>query len=145
MNELSITVAGNVVGEVEVGAAGQTPRVHFRVAFNPRRWDHRTNGWIDGQVQYYRVTCWNRLAENVSACLRKGMPVVVRGKLLVRDVEHEGPAGLTRRTYVDIDAHHVGIDLLRGTANYTPTKSAAVVAAEQRAIDDAMTVARLAG
>lgn len=144
MNELSITIAGNVVSDVKVFTSpGAATKARFRVAFNQRRRDPRTAGWVDGPAQFFQVTCWNRLAENVAVCLRKGMPVIVRGKLQVTEKEYEGSDGPIRRTYVDVDAHHVGIDLLRGVAKYESTKSPAVVAAEERAIADAMAVAGL--
>jgi single-strand DNA-binding protein len=148
MNELSITVAGNVVGEVRVLGTGQARRATFRLAFNSRRWDSSAGNWTDGPTQYYSVWCRARLAENVLSCLGKGMPVIVRGKLVVREVEAAGQEGQGRRTYVDIDAHHVGIDLARGAATFTTTKTAAVVAAEDRAVAEALAAAaptRLAG
>lgn len=144
MNELSVTVAGNVASEVRSSAVGPRSCTRFRLAFNPRRRDG-DRGWVDGEPQFYDVTCWGRLAENVAGSIRKGMPVVVQGRFSAREVEVPGQAGTTWRTYLDIDAHHVAVDLVRGTVAYTPTKSPAVVAAEERAIADARAVARLAG
>jgi hypothetical protein len=70
------------------------------------------------------------------------MPVIVRGKLVVREVEVDGQDGPARRTYVDIDAHHVGIDLARSPGRLPATKSEAVVAAEERAVAEALSTSR---
>src|SRR5215469_18249720 len=60
-------------------------------------------------------TCWRKLAENLNVCLRKGDPVLVRGKLEVRPyVARDGQS----RTAVDVDAITVGHDLTRGVAHF---------------------------
>jgi single-strand DNA-binding protein len=142
MNELSITVAGNVVRDVTVVGSDQSRRARFRLAFSSRRWDPVARDWADGTTQYYDVWCRGRLGENVASCLGKGMPVIVRGKLVVREVEVDGQDGPARRTYVDIDAHHVGIDLARSPGRLPATKSEAVVAAEERAVAEALSTSR---
>jgi single-strand DNA-binding protein len=67
------------------------------------------------------VLCWRSLADNVAMCLRKGEPVLVRGRLRVR--EYEGKDG-SRGTETEIDASSVGHDLNRGVAHFSRTRRA---------------------
>jgi single-strand DNA-binding protein len=61
------------------------------------------------------VICYRKLAENVGTCLRKGDPVVVRGRVSVREFEDKKGA---QRTAVEVDATSVGHDLSRGVAQF---------------------------
>jgi single-strand DNA-binding protein len=96
------TKNGVLVTDLRVGA---TPRVQDRV----------TNEWRDGDTSYYNVSCWRRLGDNVRASLRKGDPVMIKGKFRSRTFTDK--AGVTR-TVIDIMADTVGHDLNRGVANY---------------------------
>jgi single-strand DNA-binding protein len=96
------TKNGVLVTDLRVGA---TPRVQDRV----------TNEWRDGDTSYYSVSCWRRLGDNVRASLRKGDPVMIKGKFRTRTFTDK--AGVSR-TVVDIMADTVGHDLNRGVANY---------------------------
>ena len=96
------TKNGVLVTDLRVGA---TPRVQDRV----------TNEWRDGITSYYDVSCWRRLGDNVRASLRKGDPVMVKGKFRARTYIDKN--GVTR-TMIDIVADTVGHDMNRGVANY---------------------------
>jgi single-strand DNA-binding protein len=96
------TKNGVLVTDLRVGA---TPRVQDRV----------TNEWRDGDTSYYDVSCWRRLGDNVRASLRKGDPVMIKGKFRSRTFTDKN--GVTR-TVIDIMADTVGHDLNRGVANY---------------------------
>jgi single-strand DNA-binding protein len=112
-NEAHVSLAGYVAGEPsyrKVGAS-QIPKLTVRVSWTNRRRDSATGEWVDGNTSYVNVICWRQLAENVSTCLRRGDPVVVRGRLDVRSFT--GRDG-QRRTVVDVDASAVGPDLNRG-------------------------------
>jgi single-strand DNA-binding protein len=114
-NEAQLSVAGFVASEPEykkVGAAG-IPRLTMRVAWTTRRRDSTTGEWVDANTSFVSVTCWRRLADNLATCLRKGDPVLLRGRLDVRPFE--GKDGV-RRVSVDVDASHLGHDLNRGVA-----------------------------
>ncbi len=76
---------------------------------------HRTKkdgGWQDVTDGFFTVTCWNRLADNVAASLKKGSRVLVTGKLIQRSIETEGQ----RRSVIEIVASHVGAELSFATA-----------------------------
>jgi single-strand DNA-binding protein len=112
-NEAHVSLAGYVAGEPSYRRVGQSqiPKLTLRVSWTNRRFDSATGEWVDGNRSFVNVICWRQLAENVSTCLRRGDPVVVRGRLDVRSFT--GRDG-QRRTAVDVDASAVGPDLNRG-------------------------------
>ena len=62
-----------------------------------------TGEWVDGNTSFVTVICWRKLAENLATCLRKGDPVLVRGRLDVRsftgkDGQRSGPPSTWTRT-----------------------------------------------
>ena len=122
MNETWVTVVGNVASDVSWRRTQNGGEVaNFRVMSTERRFDAESASWEDGLRVAVRVNCWRRLGENVRACITKGDPVVVRGRLSVREFEVDG----ARRTSLEIEARSVGLDLARVTAKVVPTESAA--------------------
>ncbi|ROO89529.1 single-strand DNA-binding protein [Actinocorallia herbida] len=91
------------------------PFLALRVGVTPARFDRTTGRWESGQPTFLGVTCWRALAENVHASdLVPGTPVIVQGRLRVRDYERDGE----HRVSVDIEALAIGPDLNRGTARF---------------------------
>jgi single-strand DNA-binding protein len=87
----------------------------LRVGATPRVQDRLTNEWRDGDTSYYDVSCWRRLGDNVRASLRKGDPVMIKGKFRSRTFTDKNGVS---RTVIDIVADTVGHDLNRGVVNY---------------------------
>ncbi len=144
MNDITFSVVGNVVNEVELRfTKSGEPVASFRVASGTRRFDRANQRWVDGDTHYFTVSCWRNLAHNVVQTLGKGMPVVVFGRLRSREVQR--PCGDHTHTvrYFDIEASSVGPDLARGTATFTRVKREAVVESERRSIADALAEAGL--
>ncbi|MFI7394052.1 single-stranded DNA-binding protein [Streptomyces tendae] len=75
--ELRFTQSGKAVATV-------------RLAFNSRRLNQQTNQWEDGDVFWIRGTLWEKLAENASESLEKGMEVLVTGELRTESWEKDG-------------------------------------------------------
>jgi single-strand DNA-binding protein len=115
-NEAQVSVVGYVASEPRYGTVGNgIPKLTMRVAWTTRRRDSATGDWVDGNTSFVWVTCWRRLADNLATCLRKGDPVLLRGRLDVRSfVGKDGQ----RRTSVDVDANTLGHDLSRGVAGF---------------------------
>ena len=121
-NEANIDLAGFVASEPSFKRlATGTSHAKLRVAYTERRLNRETGEWGDGPTSFVTVLCWRSLADNVAMCLRKGEPVLVRGRLRVR--EYEGKDG-SRGTETEIDASSVGHDLNRGVAHFSRTKRA---------------------
>ena len=94
-----------------IGRVGQDPEMRytpngdpvtsFSVATNRR---YTVQGEQREETQWFRVSAWNRLAENCNQYVVKGMRVYVEGRLNVR--EYVAQDGQTR-TSVDVRAFEV--------------------------------------
>ncbi|MET9656954.1 single-stranded DNA-binding protein [Streptomyces sp. NPDC006510] len=114
MNETLVTLVGNAATGVEFRETATGGMARFRFAVTPRRWDREKQLWTDGHTSFFTVWAWRTLALNLSGSVSVGEPLVVHGRLKVREEEREGQ----RRTFVDIEAVAVGHDLTRGTAAF---------------------------
>ncbi len=117
MPDTVVTVTGHVCTDVvyRVTPSG-AGLCSFRLASTPRRFDRASESWVDGPTSFYTVTCWRGLGENVAASVSKGQPVLVTGKLRVREwTTPEGRSGVS----VELDATGVGHDLSRGTSRFS--------------------------
>ncbi len=142
LNEAQISLSGYVATQpVTKSTKTGVTNVSMRVAWTERRRDRATGEWADGNTSYVTVICWRGLGANVGVCVRKGDPIVVKGKLSVRnyDDRHGVP-----RTAVEVEASSVGHDLSRGVASFrrvrpptgmTATEYAASQAAGEQAGD----------
>ena len=134
-NDANIDLAGFVASEPSFRRlATGTSHAKLRVAYTERRLNRETGEWGDGPTSFVTVLCWRSLADNVAMCLRKGEPVLVRGRLRVRG--YEGKDG-SRGTETEIDASSIGHDLSRGVAHFSRTRRAAGETAAQSAEDPA--------
>lgn len=99
----------------------------LRVAYTPRYVNRGTGEWTDSPTSFVSVTCWRKLADNVALCVRKGEPVVIRGRLQVRQFDDKNG---NPRVSVDVDAQSIGHDLSRGVALFQRTRRVPADAAE---------------
>ncbi|MFD7611932.1 single-stranded DNA-binding protein [Streptomyces sp. NPDC059828] len=114
MNETMVTLVGNVATAVEYRESASGGYARFRFAVTSRRWDRQREFWADGATSFYNVWAWRGLGQNLAASVTVGEPLVVQGRLRIREEEREGQ----RRTSVDIDAVAAGHDLSRGTSAF---------------------------
>jgi single-strand DNA-binding protein len=118
MNDSTITVRGWLGADVDLRKAGDVPVASFRLACTPRRFNPRTETWSDSGTQWFTVTCWRGLAENVAHSLRRGDPVVVQGRLELRKYVNSNNVEVEA---LEIEAAAVGHDLARGTSQFSRT------------------------
>ena len=115
INEAQVFLAGYVAREPKFRVTSNGVSVaSLRVGYTPRRVDRETGEWADMASSFVTVICWRGLADNVATCLRKGEPVLVKGRLQVRPYDKDGVSRLA----VEIEASSVGYDLARGVANF---------------------------
>lgn len=115
LNDAHISMTGYVATQPVFRFIGdRVPNLTMRVGWTPRRFDRATGEWVDGKTSYATVICWRRLADHGAICLRRGDPVVVEGRLSVRDYEQDG----VRRNAVEVEASSIGHDLSRGVAQF---------------------------
>lgn len=93
-----------------------TPVTNFRVASTPRWLDPSTGTWKEGNTNWYTINCFRALAHNCARSLQVGQPVLVTGRLRVKQFERlDGSNG----TSIEIDASSLGHDLTYGLAQFT--------------------------
>ncbi len=117
MQDTIVTVHGRVVADPEVcvGRSGQ-PYAKFRVASTPRRpVAGQPGAYEDGDTSFYNVYAFRHLGANVVRSFRRGEPVIVQGRLRVREFQRDDKS---YGTAVEIDAHGAGHDLSWGQAAY---------------------------
>jgi single stranded DNA-binding protein len=135
-NDPQVYLTGYLVQEPRFKkVTGDISSAKLRVAYTARRQNRETGEWSDGPTTFVNVQCWRHLADNVNICLRKGEPVLVMGRLRIRNYEDtEGKS----RVAVEIDATSVGHDLNRGVAHFfRASRSAGRTAAESAAAGEA--------
>lgn len=103
----------------------------FRLACRQRRFDRVKNAWVDADTNWYTVSSFRQLAHNVVQSVHKGEPVLVTGRLRIRDWENEDRSG----TSVEVEADAVGHNLSWGTTALV--RSIVPTATEQRDPDSA--------
>jgi single-strand DNA-binding protein len=131
VNNTLVTVVGNVATEPERRDTPTGPVTSFRLASTDRRYDRPSGMWQNAHTSFYRVSCWHGLAGRAATHLSKGDPVVVVGRLQVKEWQRDGRTGLS----VEIDADNLGPDLRRigATVLRTPRPVPAVVDASEPA------------
>jgi single-strand DNA-binding protein len=115
-NEAQISLSGYVATQPSLKETRNgVPKVTMRVGWTPRWMDRDSGEWKDAATSFLSVTCYRKMAENTANCLRKGDPVVVHGRMSVR--EWEDGNGVRHNT-VEVNAISVGHDLNRGIATF---------------------------
>lgn len=115
----NITIRGFAATEPESRTLPDGTAVcSFRFASTPRWYDSENKEWRSGHTNWMTVTAFRHLSQNLLTTVRVGSPLIVQGRLKIKDWETEN--GVTR-TSVGIDATSVGLDLSFGTANFSRT------------------------
>ena len=116
LNEAQVALTGYVATQpVTKTVKSGAMNLSMRVAWTPRRQDRVSGEWVDGNTSYVTVICWRKLATNAGICVRKGDPVIVKGRLSIRTYEDKQGA---QRIAVEVEANSVGHDLCRGVAQF---------------------------
>ncbi|MGN7066935.1 single-stranded DNA-binding protein [Micrococcus luteus] len=105
----------------------------FRLATTERRFDREAAEWVDAHTNWYSISAFGQLGSNTAQSVKKGNPVIVTGRLRVRDWSSGERSG----TSVDVVADAVGLDLGFGSAAFQRSQRAAVPRPESAPRDDA--------
>ncbi|GAA4102897.1 single-strand DNA-binding protein [Nonomuraea soli] len=88
----------------------------IRVASNTRFRDSATNEWKDGDSLFLTCNIWREQGENVAESLRRGMRVILQGRLKQRSYEtSEGE----KRTIFEVDVDEIAPSLRNAIARVT--------------------------
>ncbi|MDO4240970.1 MAG: single-stranded DNA-binding protein [Microbacteriaceae bacterium] len=121
MNEPQITVVGNLASDPDLRTSNSgNPWVTFTVAATPRVRDRQTGNWADGETLWVRCRAFGEYAENIANSLKKGMRVLVEGKL--SQSRYTDKDGL-ERTSLELDVNEVGPSLRFATAQVVRSAS----------------------
>lgn len=110
-----VTVHGYVASDAVLRESPDwAPFAYFRVGVTPR---FRTaDGWREGNSEFITCKAWRDLAYDVGRSIRRGMPVVIRGRLSTEEfVRKDGSRGFANV----IHAQSVGVELRRGIVTFT--------------------------
>jgi single-strand DNA-binding protein len=111
-----VNLVGNIGGDPELRftASGKAVASFSMVTSKPVKQDD--GKWEDTEVTWWRVTAWDRLAENVAESLQKGDTVMVSGKTYME--QYEKKDGTTGQS-LKVNAWNIGPDLKRNAAKVT--------------------------
>jgi single-strand DNA-binding protein len=137
MND-TVTIMGRVGNDPSDGTTTTgVPVLNFRVGSSQRRFDQKSQSWIDTGTNWYSVAAYRQLAENARGCLRKGDPVIITGRLKVREWDNGNG---TRGAALDIDAETIGHDLRWGSSAFVRVnRNQASQVPALRAVDESFT------
>jgi single-strand DNA-binding protein len=93
---------------------GGLPITSFRLVTTHRRYNRQASSWEDGGSNWYTVSAFRRLAVSAADCIAKGDPVLVSGRLCLREWTGD-KQGMT----VEIEAESIGHDLTWGRSEFT--------------------------
>lgn len=116
-----VILIGNLGKDPDLRYTAQgTPVCSFSIATNERRKDR--NGELQDQTTWFRVTLWQKRAENASQYLQKGMPVYIEGRLRVE--EYTDRDGKPRHS-LEVEATEMQfIGTRKQEEDYAPTQTA---------------------
>ena len=124
--DTTITVIGNLTADPELRwTQAGAPVADFTIASTPRTFDRNAGEWRDGDTLFMRCSVWRETAENVAESLRKGMRVIVQGRLTQRSYDTQQGE---RRTVVELQVDEVGPSLRRARAQVTRVQAQAASA-----------------
>lgn len=111
----TIVIAGNIgTDPVKNETRNGKAVVNFRVATSYNYLDQRTGEWVETPSSWYAVSAFGNIAEHAKASLHCGDPVIVVGRLKVREWEAGGKKGVD----AEITADSIGHDLSWGTSAF---------------------------
>lgn len=133
MNDVYVTVCGNVATQPRTHSGDQWVIVQFRMAHTSRRYDRNQGGWVDGSTDWFGVKASKALASHVAMSVNKGDRVIVHGRLHVSQWRTaEGEA----RSSIILDADAIGHDLTFGTSSFTRSTRRQSAEVEAHAVAD---------
>lgn len=131
MND-NVTILGRVGADPKRSeTANGVAVVNFRVASPQRRFDSKTQTWIETGTNWYNVSAFRQLADHVKASLHQGDGVIVTGKLKLREWENAERKGMS----ADIDAETIGHDLRWGASAFAKASRPSAAVHDSPAVD----------
>lgn len=124
-NATEITIVGNLTSDPELRFTPSGQAVaNVSVVVNTRKYNKQTQEWTDGEPTFWRCNIWRQYAENVAESLRRGMRVILSGRIETRSWEDRQTG--EKRTANEIVVDEIGASLAYAmvTVNKVERKSA---------------------
>ncbi|MFK5582224.1 single-stranded DNA-binding protein [Serinicoccus sp. LYQ131] len=120
MNELTITVSGNLTREPDrrVGSASGRDFAVVPIAVNRRRFDKAQEVWVTADTVYVDLLCFGHTGATALSSFKKGDPVLAHGRLSLREWSTENSSGTTVCVDVDCIGHDVSLGVSRFTKGW---------------------------
>lgn len=108
-----VTLEGRVGGEPEVRFTKNGKALTKFALVTSKNVKGEDGKWQESETTWWRVTCWDALAENVADSVVKGAHVIVSGRAYTEEwKDREGNA----RSSLAVNAYNVGLSLKRAKA-----------------------------
>ncbi len=113
------TLIGNSTADIEIrySQAGK-PVGNLTVAVSDRKFDKKSNQWVDGDTWFARCVILGEMAEHAAASIPKGTRVVAVGKIAQREWQDRDGQ---KRVSVEVVVDEIGPSLRYATAQVTRT------------------------
>ena len=111
----SMTLVGRAGTQPQVSSGATGDRVSFRMVATERYFDKKAGDWVDGEELWISVVCWRTLANPVLTGVRKGDPIMVVGRVNIRQYEKNG----VTQYFTELKADFVGLDISRAQSRFT--------------------------
>ncbi len=92
----------------------------FRLITTNTVYDVDADAWQNTRCNWFTVSAYRQLASNVAGCVSRGDPVLVTGRLTVREWS-DGDDPSSRGITAEIEADAIGHDLAWGSATFART------------------------
>lgn len=128
-NAVTVTITGNLAETPEIRFTPSGKAVtDFMVIGNDRRYDRAAGTWVNARTTRIRVTCWEKLAEQLTETLHRGDRVTVTGGRLDAEayISSDGDA----RAVLAMTARTVTLAPLTAAGDAEPAPDSAAAAAQ---------------
>lgn len=92
----------------------------FRLITSNTVYDVDADAWQNTHGNWFTISAYRQLATNVAGCVRRGDPLLVTGRLTVREWP-DGDDPSSRGIAAEIEADAIGHDLAWGSATFART------------------------
>lgn len=111
----TLTITGNLVADPELKIIPSGKAVTSFTVVSSKSTKLTDGTWENTDVTFWNIKCWNKLAENTSQSLKKGMAVIVLGSAVQEEWSDKNTG--EKKSKIAVTAWSVGVDLKRHTVD----------------------------
>lgn len=111
----TLTITGNLVADPELKIIPSGKAVTSFTVVSSKSTKLADGTWENTDTTFWNIKCWNKLAENTSQSLKKGMAVIVLGSAVQEEWSDKNTG--EKKSKIAVTAWSVGVDLKRHTVD----------------------------